>query len=275
MTDEPRMHVRRRAAHPTLRCIVRSFGERRVSLGSNVLTWPLAARPHQIIDIYLKDPFHLRLDGGPLHAAPQSVIVGPQGSRRIQLYLSGEIHLFNILLQPTGLNRLIGIDMRALIIEGIAARDVLGRHAIELIEAVRAAPDFLSRIAAAERWFAAMLENGAPETGIDRASRLLLSTRGAARIESLIERSGFSARQFQRRFSRQVGLSPKVYARTVRFDSALMAHRDHPRKPWTDIVHDAGYFDQAHFVRDCYALAGCAPSHFVEDWDNIFFPEHG
>ena len=211
------------------------------NLGFHCLTWPLTARPHQIIDIYLGEPFRLRIDGGPLQTAPETVVVGPQGSRRIQLYVSGEIHIFNILLQPAGLNRMIGIDMTSLVNEGITARDVLGRWASQLSDAVRSAWDFNSRVSAAERWFGSMLEYSAPESGIDHTSRLLLATRGRVRIDALVERSGLSARHFQRRFTAQVGLSPKLYARTIRFDSALIAHRDAPEKPWTEIVHEAGY----------------------------------
>jgi AraC-like DNA-binding protein len=264
------MDVRRAMPHPALRGVVRSFGERRGTLGSAVLTWPLTARPHQIIDIYLGDPFRLRIDGGPLQTAPETVVVGPQGSRRIQLYMSGEIHIFNILFQPAGLNRLVGIDMTSLVNEGIAARDVLGKRASLLSDAVRSAPDFPSRVAAAERWFGNILDGTGPEDGIDHTSRLLLATRGRVRIDSLIERSGLSARHFQRRFTARVGLSPKLYARTSRFDAALIAHRDAPARSWTEIVHEAGYFDQAHFVRECHALVGVAPSQFIGDWENIF-----
>jgi len=264
------MDVRRVTPHPALRSVIRSFGERRGSLGTAVLTWPLTARPHQIIDIYLGDPFRLRIKGGPLQTAPETVVVGPQGSRRIQIFVSGEVHIFNILLQPAALNRLIGIDMTSLVNEGIAAHDVLGTRAVGLNDAVRSATDFASRVAAAERWFGNMLRSGAPEDGIDLASRLLLARRGRARIDSLVERSDLSARHFQRRFTTQIGLSPKLYARTVRFDAALMAHHRDPARPWTEIVHEAGYFDQAHFVRECHALVSAAPSQFIGDWENIF-----
>jgi AraC-like DNA-binding protein len=169
----------------------------------------------------------------------------------------------------------VGIDMTSVINEGIAAREVMGKPASMLTDAVRAAPDFAARVAAAERWFSDMLENSAPESGVDHTARLLLSARGRVRIDNLVKRSELSARQFQRRFTAEVGLSPKLYARTARFDAALMAHRDHPAKPWTEIVHEAGYFDQAHFVRECHALAGCSPRHFIDDWENIFFPVDG
>lgn len=267
------MDVRRKTPHPGLRHVVRSFEERRATLGSKGLTWPLTARPHQIIDIYLAEPFRLRIDGGPLQTAPETVVVGPQGSRRIQLHVSGEVHIFNILLQPAGLNRLIGIDMTSLVNEGISARDVFGKRALLLSDAVRSAADFASRVAAAERWFGMMQDNSAARDGIDHTSRLLLATRGRIRIDSLVKQSGLSARHFQRRFTSQVGLSPKLYARTARFDAALTAHRNEPMKPWTGIIHEAGYFDQAHFIRECHALVGVGPSHFIGDWENIFSPD--
>ena len=269
----PSTNVRRRAPHPALRSIVRSFEERRGTLGPEGLTWPLTARPHQIIDIYLGDPFRLRIDGGPLQTAPETVVVGPQGSRRIQLYLSGEVHIFNILLQPAALNRLVGVDMTSLVNEGISARDILGGRAMLLSDAVRSAMDFASRVAAAERWFGMMLDDSSAQDAIDYTSRLLLASRGRVRIDHLAKRSGLSARHFQRRFTTQVGLPPKLYARTARFDAALTAHRNEPAKTWTGIIHEAGYFDQAHFIRECHALVGVGPSHFVGDWDNIFSPD--
>jgi AraC-like DNA-binding protein len=264
------MDVRQATPHPALRGLIRSFRERRGTLGVNVVTWPLTARPHQILSIYLGDPFRLRVEGGRLQTSPETVVVGPQGSRRIQIYVSGEVHIFNVLLQPAALNRLVGIDMRSLVDEGIAARDVLGMDASRLDDAVRSAPNFIARVAAAERWFGEMLDRGAPPDGVDFASQHLLATRGCARIDVLARSSGLSARQFQRRFAAQIGLPPKLYARTVRFDAALTAHRKDPAKAWTEIAHEAGYFDQAHFVRECHALVNAAPSQFIGDWDNIF-----
>lgn len=264
------MHFRRVAPHPALRNIVRSFGERRAELNARVVAFPLTARPHQIIDIYLGDPLRLRIDGGRLETAPETVVVGPQGSRRIHIYSSGRLHIFNILLQPAALHQLFGLDMTELTAEGIPARDVLGRHAVELDSAVRSASDFASRVAAAERWFGKMLEHSSAEDGIAHASRHLMTTRGNVRISTLAGRSGLSDRQFQRRFTRQVGLSPKLYARITRFDAALTEHRVRPGKSWTRIIHEAGYFDQAHFIRECHALVGLPPSAFIGDWNNIF-----
>jgi AraC-like DNA-binding protein len=266
------MDIKRALPRPRLRGVVRSFEERRVELGSAVLTWPVAARPHQILNIQLAEPYRVRINGGQANTTPDMSVVGPQTYRRAHVCLSGSIHVFNILFQPTGLNRLVGINMTCLVNQDPAASDVLGKSAAALGDAVRMAPDFDLRVAAVERWIGMMLERRGPDGAIGLASRLMIAVRGRARIEDLVAKSGLSTSQFQRRFATQVGMTPKLFARTIRFDRALVARRDAPNRPWTDIIHELGYFDQAHFIRECHAFAGLPPSSLVGDWDNAFFP---
>jgi AraC-like DNA-binding protein len=266
------MDIQRASPRPELRCVVRSFEERRTELGSAVLSWPVAARPHQILNIHLAEPYRVRLDGGAPSLSPEIGVVGPQTYRRAHVHLSGHVHVFNILFQPTGLNQLIGISMTSLVNEDPAASDVLGHPAKALGDAVRAEPDFRERVAAVEHWLGMMLDKRNPDGAIGAASRQMIATRGGARIEDLVARSGLSASQFQRRFATEVGMTPKLFARTIRFDRALIARRNSPRRPWTDIIHELGYFDQAHFIRECQAFAGLPPGRLVGDWDNVFSP---
>ncbi|MGY3527797.1 AraC-like DNA-binding protein [Bradyrhizobium sp. USDA 4452] len=266
------MDIKRALPHPELRGVLRSFEERRMDLGSAVLAWPVAARPHQILDIHLAEPYRVCIDGGRASPTADVGLVGPQTYRRAHVCLSGSVHVFNILFQPTGLNRLVGIDMTTLVNQDPAASDVLGRSATLLGDAVRRAPDFDLRVAAVERWVEAMLETRGPDCAIAAAARRMIAVRGRTRIEDLVAKSGFSTSQFQRRFAAQVGITPKLFARTIRFDRALVARRDAPNRSWTDIAHELGYFDQAHFIRDCHAFAGLPPSSLIGEWDNIFFP---
>jgi AraC-like DNA-binding protein len=257
------MEVGRVKPRPELRDVVRSFGEQRIDLGKATATWTIPARPHQILDIYLTEPWKAQIDGGPLKRSPEAVVVGPQSRHCFRLHMSGQIHVFNILFQPAAFHRLIGIDMASLVNQDPAAKDILGMHASLLRDAVLSASDFPTRVAAAEQCIGKMLDERPQVDGIDRASR----------FGALAERAGLGPRQFQRQFTRQVGLSPKLYARTVRFEAALTMHRHAPARSWTDIVHEAGYFDQAHFVRECRELTGAPPSRFIDDWGSSFFPD--
>jgi AraC-like DNA-binding protein len=267
------MLERRVRPRPELRDIVRSFGEQRLDLEGAAVTWTVPARPHQILDIYLTEPWKAQVDEDAPRTSPETVVVGPQSRHCFRLHLSGQIHVFNILFQPAAFHRLVGIDMTSLVNQDPAAKDVLGVNAVLLRDAVLSAADFPSRVAAAERCIGKMLDGRQPIDGVDHAARLLVATRGHVRIDALAERAGLSPRHFQRQFTRQVGLPPKLYARTVRFESALTARRRAPARSWTDVIHEAGYFDSAHFVRECRALAGAPPSHFIDDWGSSFFPE--
>ena len=63
----------------------------------------------------------------------------------------------------------------------------------------------------------------------------------------------------ERKFRAQVGLSPKVYARIERFESALRIKAATPERSWTFIAHELGYYDQIHMVHDFLDLSGENP----------------
>ena len=67
-------------------------------------------------------------------------------------------------------------------------------------------------------------------------------------------------RQLERRFNEIVGLPPKRLARIIRFQSALGSIYSNPDRELTGIAYDHGYSDQAHFIHECKALSGKAPS---------------
>lgn len=268
------MDIKRASPRAELRSVVRSFEERRIDLGGATLAFPVAARPHQILDIHLGEPYRVGIDGEPASGSPEAVVVGPQTYRRAHVHVSGRVHVFNILFQPTGLHRLTGLSMTSLVNQDPAASDVLGQAATRLRDAARRAVDFPARVAAVEDILGAMLGEGGSDSEIGLASRRMIALRGDARIGDLVAASGLSARQFQRRFAVEVGVAPKLFARTIRFDRALSARREAPGRSWTEIIHDLGYFDQAHFIRECHAFAGLAPTSLLGDWDNVFSPVH-
>ena len=77
-------------------------------------------------------------------------------------------------------------------------------------------------------------------------------------IAGLVTRSGYSHRRFIALFRGAIGLSPKEYARVMRFDRALTLAAD-PAQGWAEIALTAGYSDQAHLSREFSALAGMSP----------------
>jgi len=246
-------------APPVLRGVVSHFAERRGDLTGRPLSLALPGRPDQFLEIYLAEPYRPRIDGGPPSPAPEMVVVGPQSYRRVELDMVGEVLAFHIHFAPTGFHRLFGPSMRELADQAFDAMDVVGRQAAPLREAIRRAVGFDERVLVAAAWVHGMLEGARGESEVDRAARLLARVGGAMRVEDMAIRSGLGVRQFNRRFTDSVGLPPKLYARTLRFNRVLDQRAMRPGESWTRLIQEAGYFDDAHFARDCRAFGGASP----------------
>jgi AraC-like DNA-binding protein len=87
----------------------------------------------------------------------------------------------------------------------------------------------------------------------------LMETRGNCGIDQIASVSNLSSRQLERNFSNEVGVSPKLLSRLIRFQQAL---RLHSNASLTDIGLQAGYYDQSHFIRDFTSFAGITPKQY-------------
>lgn len=86
-------------------------------------------------------------------------------------------------------------------------------------------------------------------------ANVLLETQSIAETAS---RHGISVRQFERRFARNFGLSPKEWLRVKRFEASLVKLVD-DRESLASVAADAGYADQSHMTRDYRRATGLTP----------------
>ena len=70
------------------------------------------------------------------------------------------------------------------------------------------------------------------------------------------------ARQLERRFLEEVGMTPKRLARISRFQRVFKALERRPIG-WTRVAVECGYYDSSHLVRDFREFTGEAPSRAV------------
>jgi AraC-like DNA-binding protein len=73
-------------------------------------------------------------------------------------------------------------------------------------------------------------------------------------------RVGVSERHLRNLFAREVGLSPKHFARISRLRKVLALAG---RRQWAAVAEDAGFFDQAHMISDFRALMGVSPAAYL------------
>ena len=82
-------------------------------------------------------------------------------------------------------------------------------------------------------------------------------------IESLQRASGLGPTRFIARFEHQVGLTPKRYARVLRFQALLSRLATAPSKDWALTAAEAGYADQPHLIHEFKRLTGMTPTAYA------------
>ena len=84
-----------------------------------------------------------------------------------------------------------------------------------------------------------------------------------AKMADVTAKIGFSQRTFIRRFSEEVGLTPKAFCRVRRFQRVLKLVHNARDVDWTEVALSCGYFDQAHFIHDFRAFSGINPTAYI------------
>jgi AraC-like DNA-binding protein len=241
---------------------VRTYEERNSEIFGDQMLRPLTAKPEQFLEFYLRDRYCVRAPDGTLSAAPRANVVGVHTRPEGHLLLTGRLHVFTIQFHPTGFHALFGIPQGLLTNRATSANDLMCPNEISaLTDRLATAKHMAERIAIADGWLLARLARlTRGSCPVSWASRVMVRTGGRVRIDTLVERSGLGARQFERRFHIEVGTQPKRYARILRLRCALRLRRADPSRSWTAIAVEAGYADQAHMIHEFRTLSGDRPA---------------
>jgi AraC-like DNA-binding protein len=96
-------------------------------------------------------------------------------------------------------------------------------------------------------------------------------------IGAVIDRTGFSNRRFIQLFSMEVGLTPKIFCRLLRFRKALRRLYQDDQLDLADLALGCGYYDQAHFSNDFKTFSGYSPTTYLSHrgpyLNHLTFPE--
>lgn len=93
----------------------------------------------------------------------------------------------------------------------------------------------------------------------------LLLTKGSVTIHAILKNNPSKRRSLERKFLKQVGISPKQLGKVIRLQAALKMLLNKQSESLTQIAYESDYYDQAHFIKDFKELTGTKPKQYLHD----------
>jgi len=100
---------------------------------------------------------------------------------------------------------------------------------------------------------------------IDYAANLIVEKNGMVHISDLMKEVFMSRRNFERKFFKKVGLSPKYYARIRRMSYLMNEIAGKKKVDWASLFSQCEFYDQSHFIKDFIEFTGRTPEQYIKE----------
>jgi AraC-like DNA-binding protein len=168
--------------------------------------------------------------------------------------------IMGVHFKPGGAYPFLGLPADELADAHVDLCDLWGARATVLRERLCALPTPAARFSLLE---AALRERLTHLPDRRRAVAAGLASLQTTAVRQVVDRVGLSHRRFIDLFTREVGLTPKVFGRVQRFQAAIARAQRTAAPHWARLAQDCGYFDQSHLVRDFLAFSGLTPDAYL------------
>lgn len=255
------------APHPALRDLVGSIQIATMNFAAEpTLSAFHTCRPShtRCLFFYLEDVLKVKKATTGFVQRSRGLIVGPQVTMA-SLDLGIRYKAVMLSLTPSGMYRLLGVPLHEMVDCDFDARLILGPAIDECVEQMMEAKTDDDIQQALQAYLLGKLSCLKPALPFDRAIAELVCQSGNLSVDFVAAQSCLSPRQFERQARQRLGLSPKFYARLVRFSHVYKYKELNPRASWIDIAARFGYYDQMHLIRDFKQFAGFSPRGLTEE----------
>jgi len=256
-----------RSARPELRPYVRAFAQRVCGNDDSGQVISVPAQLEQILNFELgaMPGIHYRD-----HLVSDAVAVGgTQTSFSGHLNLRSGVESFAAFFQPAGWSMLFRIPIHEMTNHFFDATAVAGPGLRQLWNRLGEVSAFDLRVMIVEEYLLDRIPRSSLRNEMAAAADLIFRRHGAVGMAALASDHSLGLRQFERRFEREIGVSPKPFARIARFQFALDAKLVAPQRSWLDIAHSFGYHDQMHMIHDFEKLGRTTPTHLIAEMGDV------
>jgi AraC-like DNA-binding protein len=179
-------------------------------------------------------------------AQPKSFVYG-QITHYNDIRSVDDLAMLIVVLQPNVLLPLLGIAAYELLDAIVQLKDLFGQEACDLDDQLANAASLPEAATLADQFLLKKISVTNRHDIVDEAIGIVHTHKGIVNVKTLLDVLPVTERQLERKFSEQVGISPKKFIDTVKFQNYLKKlQKLSSVKDVASLSYACGYYDQAH-----------------------------
>lgn len=224
---------------------------------------PYPPRPEHCLTFYPRDRESVEFSESGKKTGNLDTVLFGQLTETTNRFVGKDFLLFQIVFNPGGLYRLIGVPSFEITNEYLDAKNFFIDEIKFVNEKLNACKNYSQMIMVIENFLLMQIKRKSfPIHRLDAISSLLIGNSSQKNVDWLAKESCLSLRQFERKFSERMGVSPKYFSKVARFENAFRMKNQFPQKDWLSIAIHCGYHDYQHLARDYKSMTLCSPPEF-------------
>ncbi|MFD0797342.1 DUF6597 domain-containing transcriptional factor [Maribacter chungangensis] len=214
---------------------------------------------------HYRDPYNHYDEKDTSIELPKSFVIG-QLTRPYIVEPTGETGTFFVCFHPNGFLPFATFPIKEMENTAVPLEKLFRKDGHVLQDAILNASSTKERIEIIEDFLSKRLRNTKTVDNIVKSTiETILTGNGQLSVTELSQQNQVNRRQLVRKFSSDIGLSPKQLSKTIRLQATLKMLLTKDVKSLTDLAYENEYFDQAHFIREFKEFTGLTPKEFYGD----------
>ena len=243
--------------------------------------WEMALAPYELDNpyeslppdctfdvVFSSHPFYIRsLSNNTWKTIfPGATFLG-QKTNSVNFAVQKPVIIFGVRFKPFAFANIIKKPLFQLNDQALSFNELfnLNTNNKKTVQAIILNKDVIEKIKLSEELFFSLLEQSFPiDQNLRAQLNYIMDRKGVVKIKELFSIFGVSKVTLHKHFVNKMGLTPKKVCRIWRINYFLELQKKYPNYNLTELCLEAGFYDQAHFIKEFKAYFGTCPHRFFK-----------
>lgn len=178
---------------------------------------------------------------------------------------SQSLNLIAVNFTPTGLYQLTGIDLYHFTDKIVDAQIIFGDEIITLYEKLILSKNPIKAIGLIDYFLCRKAQNAKKQNKpcVLTSLSILSNKTEKLRITDLQKITNTSPKTLERAFKSEIGMTPKMFQRLLRFNQAKLYIQENRYTDWWEVVIRFGFYDHSHLISEFQTFSGFTPMQYM------------